>query len=128
MPIDQAFRVADDVLRQGVRGISDIITVSRHKCHHGRSFQIGTGTCPPVRCLHSARPGHVGHVFWPHEVLPELTGWGWLLLAAPPLLACSSAIISNLITSALMWSSGRVGCKLNGPPTGLVWDSWTSPQ
>ena len=29
MPIDQAFRVADDVLRQGVRGISDIITVSR---------------------------------------------------------------------------------------------------
>lgn len=27
MPIDQAFRVADDVLRQGVRGISDIITV-----------------------------------------------------------------------------------------------------
>lgn len=31
MPIDQAFRVADDVLRQGVRGISDIITVSRHR-------------------------------------------------------------------------------------------------
>ena len=29
MPIDQAFRVADDVLRQGVRGISDIITVSQ---------------------------------------------------------------------------------------------------
>ena len=63
MPIDQAFRVADDVLRQGVRGISDIITVRRHKCHDGQSFRISTGTCPPVRCLHSARPGHVGHVF-----------------------------------------------------------------
>ncbi len=28
--VTEAFRVADDVLRQGVRGISDIITVSRH--------------------------------------------------------------------------------------------------
>lgn len=28
MPVTEAFRVADDVLRQGVRGISDIITVS----------------------------------------------------------------------------------------------------
>ena len=27
MPVTEAFRVADDVLRQGVRGISDIITV-----------------------------------------------------------------------------------------------------
>ena len=29
MPVTEAFRVADDVLRQGVRGISDIITVSK---------------------------------------------------------------------------------------------------
>lgn len=28
VPVGEAFRVADDVLRQGVRGISDIITVS----------------------------------------------------------------------------------------------------
>ena len=28
VPIKDAFKVADDVLRQGVRGISDIITVS----------------------------------------------------------------------------------------------------
>lgn len=27
LPITEAFRVADDVLRHGVRGISDIITV-----------------------------------------------------------------------------------------------------
>ena len=27
VPVGEAFRVADDVLRQGVRGISDIITV-----------------------------------------------------------------------------------------------------
>jgi hypothetical protein len=27
MPVSDAFKVADDVLRQGVRGISDIITV-----------------------------------------------------------------------------------------------------
>ena len=30
MPVTEAFRVADDVLRQGVRGISDIITVSQN--------------------------------------------------------------------------------------------------
>lgn len=29
LQLSDAFRVADDVLRQGVRGISDIITVSR---------------------------------------------------------------------------------------------------
>jgi len=28
MPLQDAFRLADDVLRQGVQGISDIITVS----------------------------------------------------------------------------------------------------
>jgi cell division protein FtsZ len=28
VPIREAFKMADDVLRQGVRGISDIITVS----------------------------------------------------------------------------------------------------
>ena len=37
MPVTEAFRVADDVLRQGVRGISDIITVrcssSKHCCY-----------------------------------------------------------------------------------------------
>ena len=27
LPVTEAFRVADDVLRQGVRGISDIITI-----------------------------------------------------------------------------------------------------
>jgi hypothetical protein len=31
MPVTEAFRVADDVLRQGVRGISDIITVRRRR-------------------------------------------------------------------------------------------------
>ena len=29
MPVMDAFKVADDVLRQGVRGISDIITVGQ---------------------------------------------------------------------------------------------------
>ena len=29
MPVTEAFKVADDVLQQGVRGISDIITVRR---------------------------------------------------------------------------------------------------
>ena len=28
MPVTEAFKVADDVLQQGVRGISDIITVA----------------------------------------------------------------------------------------------------
>ena len=32
MPVTEAFRVADDVLRQGVRGISDIITVNITAC------------------------------------------------------------------------------------------------
>ena len=30
VPVTDAFKVADDVLRQGVRGISDIITVCPH--------------------------------------------------------------------------------------------------
>ena len=30
VPVTEAFKVADDVLRQGVRGISDIITVRSH--------------------------------------------------------------------------------------------------
>lgn len=30
LPVTEAFRVADEVLRQGVRGISDIITVNTH--------------------------------------------------------------------------------------------------
>ncbi len=35
MPVTEAFRVADDVLRQGVRGISDIITVLlKAPCSH----------------------------------------------------------------------------------------------
>ena len=41
MPVTEAFRVADDVLRQGVRGISDIITVrctSRSHCWCGTCF------------------------------------------------------------------------------------------
>jgi len=29
-PIEEAFTLADDVLRQGVRGISDIVQVHRH--------------------------------------------------------------------------------------------------
>jgi len=32
VPVTEAFKVADDVLRQGVRGISDIITVNPD-CH-----------------------------------------------------------------------------------------------
>ena len=34
LPVTEAFRVADEVLRQGVRGISDIITVSPAGCAH----------------------------------------------------------------------------------------------
>ena len=34
MPVTEAFRVADDVLRQGVRGISDIITVRCSSAEH----------------------------------------------------------------------------------------------
>jgi cell division protein FtsZ len=30
-PVTEAFNLADDILRQGVRGISDIITVCNHK-------------------------------------------------------------------------------------------------
>ena len=37
MPVTEAFKSADDILRQGVRGISDIITVSAEKPH--LSFQ-----------------------------------------------------------------------------------------
>ena len=49
MPIDQAFRVADDVLRQGVRGISDIITVSRpgHMISSAACTALGKGGCGP---------------------------------------------------------------------------------
>jgi len=41
MPVTEAFRVADDVLRQGVRGISDIITVRRP-----RSARACSNLCP----------------------------------------------------------------------------------
>lgn len=51
VPVGEAFRVADDVLRQGVRGISDIITVrlpahlcfavlSRHLNNSGWVFDL----------------------------------------------------------------------------------------
>lgn len=36
VPIKQAFKMADDVLRQGVRGISDIITVSAGDAYNCR--------------------------------------------------------------------------------------------
>ena len=46
MPVTEAFRVADDVLRQGVRGISDIITVSSLPapigCQHWNSAHVST--------------------------------------------------------------------------------------
>ena len=43
MPVTEAFRVADDVLRQGVRGISDIITVSQ-RCFIVVTLQSGLNT------------------------------------------------------------------------------------
>ena len=89
MPIDQAFRVADDVLRQGVRGISDIITVSRHMCQYDKPSKAAQACAPPVRCLHSAQQGRVGHVFWLHEVLHEVLGLPLCLLVAK----LSSAIL-----------------------------------
>ena len=45
MPVTEAFRVADDVLRQGVRGISDIITV---RCSSLNCFCCGT--CSASMC------------------------------------------------------------------------------
>lgn len=56
MPVTEAFRVADDVLRQGVRGISDIITVSP------------TPSC----CQHPKGP--VTLAFKPPILLPLLLG------------------------------------------------------
>ena len=38
LPVTEAFRVADDVLRQGVRGISDIITVRPPPAAAGRGL------------------------------------------------------------------------------------------
>ena len=42
LPVTEAFRVADEVLRQGVRGISDIITVSPRlpNSHPGYNFRF----------------------------------------------------------------------------------------
>lgn len=58
MPVSDAFKVADDVLRQGVRGISDIITVrpfllllepSLQKIHSAQSA-AADGSCALNRC------------------------------------------------------------------------------
>ena len=42
MPVTEAFKAADNILRQGVRGISDIITVSFtqtfHKFKHNKEL------------------------------------------------------------------------------------------
>lgn len=43
VPIREAFKMADDVLRQGVRGISDIITVSNWGARH-MTHDTGTST------------------------------------------------------------------------------------
>ena len=40
LPVTEAFRVADDVLRQGVRGISDIITIPGLVRKRERRFDI----------------------------------------------------------------------------------------
>ena len=37
-PVTEAFNLADDILRQGVRGISDIITVCEHLLRYVRPF------------------------------------------------------------------------------------------
>lgn len=54
MPVTEAFRVADDVLRQGVRGISDIITVSHcTACASGnskRGLHLPAHTSSTVLC------------------------------------------------------------------------------
>ena len=59
VPVGEAFRVADDVLRQGVRGISDIITVrlpsssSLHCClvlQHASDVVL-VALCPLHCCL-----------------------------------------------------------------------------
>ena len=47
MPVTEAFRVADDVLRQGVRGISDIITVSSIDMLHATWIRFNV-------CMHPA--------------------------------------------------------------------------
>ena len=45
MPVTEAFRVADDVLRQGVRGISDIITVRCSSPKHSWSGMRFASMC-----------------------------------------------------------------------------------
>lgn len=51
MPVTEAFRVADDVLRQGVRGISDIITVCSLvlHCTDVNANTVSTALCLPRR-------------------------------------------------------------------------------
>jgi len=44
VPIKEAFKMADDVLRQGVRGISEIITVRPWLCPAGTS-EVNLITC-----------------------------------------------------------------------------------
>ena len=56
MPVTEAFRVADDVLRQGVRGISDIITV----CHCTPCWHVFHSATLPLAC---------------HELLPPVRAY-----------------------------------------------------
>lgn len=49
MPVTEAFKVADDVLRQGVRGISDIITVNLD-CHPFPKHSKSAGQSAVRRC------------------------------------------------------------------------------
>ena len=64
VPVGEAFRVADDVLRQGVRGISDIITVclpsssSLHCClvvqHASDAVRVPSSVCVAFLLAHLA--------------------------------------------------------------------------
>lgn len=61
LPIKEAFKVADDVLRQGVKGISEIINVSREPASRlGRALVVahcrssGTNSVGPVVLHHTS--------------------------------------------------------------------------
>ena len=58
MPVTEAFKVADDVLQQGVRGISDIITV-RAASGPARCTQVAV--LPGTRHV-APKPGTAGSI------------------------------------------------------------------
>ena len=53
-PVTEAFNLADDILRQGVRGISDIITVRQYARPHISYFAIAEYAFEEVGCVMSS--------------------------------------------------------------------------